>query len=160
MNLVQPIQRRENMKRTIRLTSLIALLGFSAPTFATPIHAVLYKNPQCSCCEAYADYLRSNGFDVEIKPTNDLEQINLKAGVPANLEGCHTMFIEGYVVDGLVPVDIVKKLLSEKPAIAGVTLPGMPAGAPGMEAAGAKTGPFTIYAFTKDGPKPTVYATE
>lgn len=146
------------MKRTIRLASLVALLGFSAPTFAAPIHAVLYKNPQCSCCEAYADYLRANGFEVEVKATNDLARISLKAGVPANLEGCHSMFIEGYVVDGLVPVDIVKRLLSEKPSIAGVTLPGMPSGAPGMP--GLKTGTFTIYAVAKDGAAPTVYATE
>jgi hypothetical protein len=146
------------MKRTIRLVSLVALLGFSGPVLAEPIHAVLYKNPQCSCCEAYADYLRANGFDVEIKPTNDLAQISLKAGVPANLEGCHTMFVGGYVVDGLVPVDVVKRLLSEKPAIAGVTLPGMPMGAPGMS--GPKIGTFTIYAVAKDGAAPTVYATE
>ena len=148
------------MKRTasIRLASLIALLGFSAPTFAEPIHAVLYKNPQCSCCEAYADYLRANGFDIEIRPTNDLARISFKAGVPANLEGCHTMFVEGYVVDGLVPVDVVKRLLSEKPAIAGVTLPGMPMGSPGMP--GPKIGTFTIYAVAKDGAAPTVYATE
>jgi hypothetical protein len=146
------------MKRTIRLAGLTTLLGFSAPSFAEPIHAILYKNPQCSCCEAYADYLRANGFDVEIKPTNDLARISLKAGVPANLEGCHTMFVEGYVVDGLVPVDIVRKLLSERPAIAGITLPGMPLGSPGMP--GPKTQAFTVYAVAKDGKAPTVYATE
>jgi hypothetical protein len=158
MNVDQLTRRRENMKRTIRLVSLVALLGFSGPVLAEPIHAILYKNPQCSCCEAYADYLRANGFDVEIRPTNDLSQISLKAGVPANLEGCHTMFIGGYVVDGHVPVDIIRKLLTEKPAIAGVTLPGMPSGSPGMF--GKKTETFTIYAVTKNGTAPTVYATE
>ena len=61
-------------------------------------------------------------------------------------------------VDGLVPVDIVKKMLSERPQIAGITLAGMPAGAPGM--GGSKTGPFTVYAFTKDGKAPSVYAIE
>jgi hypothetical protein len=110
------------------------------------------------CCEGYADYLRTNGFDVEVKPTHDLAQISLKAGVPAELEGCHTMFIKGYVVDGHVPVDVIRKLLSEKPAIAGITLPGMPSGSPGMY--GTKTEKFTIYAVTKDGKEPTVYATE
>jgi hypothetical protein len=146
------------MKRTIRLVSLVGLVGFTGQTFATPIQAILYKNPQCSCCEAYADYLRANGFEVEIRPTNDLTPISLKAGVSAKLEGCHSMFVDGYVVDGLVPVDIVRKLLTEKPAIAGVTLPGMPAGAPGMP--GPKTATFTIYTVTKDGKAPTVYATE
>ena len=85
-------------------------------------------------------------------------QIAFDAGVPADLEGCHTLMVDGYVVDGLVPVDIVKKLLTERPAITGITLAGMPAGAPGM--GGSKAGPFTVYAFTKDGKAPTVYATE
>ena len=146
------------MNRTTRLIGFATLLSFSEPTLAAPIHAVLYKNPSCMCCEGYADYLRTNGFDVEVKPTHDLAQISLKAGVPAELEGCHTMFIKGYVVDGHVPVDVIRKLLSEKPAIAGITLPGMPSGSPGMY--GTKTEKFTIYAVTKDGKEPTVYATE
>jgi hypothetical protein len=111
------------------------------------------------CCEGYADYLRKNGFTVEVKPTNDLTEISRKAGVPESLEGCHTMFVERYpyVVDGHVPVEVVRKLLSEKPAIAGITLPGMPSGSPGMF--GKKTEKFVIYAFDKDGANPTVYAT-
>jgi len=128
------------------------------PAVAEPIQATLYKNPQCTCCEGYATYLRQNGFAVDVKPTNDLTEISRKAGVPENLQGCHTMFVGGYVVDGHVPVDVVNKLLSERPAIAGITLPGMPLGAPGM--AGTKNGTFTVYAVTKDGKAPTVYATE
>ena len=68
------------------------------------------------------------------------------------------MFIDGYVIDGHVPVDIVRRLLSERPKIAGITLPGMPAGSPGMS--GTKTGPFVVYALPRDGGVPTVYATE
>jgi len=146
------------MNRTIRLAGFTALLALSTPALAEPIHAILYKNPQCRCCESYAAYLRDNGFEVEVKPTNDLAEISRKAGVPEQMEGCHTMFIDGYVIDGHVPVDVVRKLLSAKPAIAGITLPGMPAGSPGM--VGAKTEQFTIYAVTKDGKAPTVYATE
>ena len=146
------------MKKIIRLAGLMTLLLAAPPALAAPVHAVLYKNPQCSCCEAYAAYLQKNGFDVDIKPTDDLTQISAKAGVPSDLEGCHTMFVDGYVVDGLVPVEVIKKLLSERPAIIGITLPGMPQGAPGMD--GNSDGPLTIYAFTKDGKAPTVYATE
>lgn len=120
--------------------------------------AVLYKNPQCSCCEGYADYLRGNGFDVAVKPTNDLAMISHNAGVPEQLEGCHTMFIDGYVIDGHVPVDVVRRLLAERPSIKGITLPGMPAGSPGM--VGQKTAPFIVYALPKDGGPPTVYAKE
>jgi hypothetical protein len=149
------------MKLATRRTALTALLATALPLpvfAAAPTRVTLYKNPQCSCCEGYAAYLRQNGFQVDVKPTNDLAEISLKAGVPADLEGCHTAFIDGYVVDGHVPVATIRKLLSERPAIAGITLPGMPLGSPGM--VGIKSGPFTIYAVTKDGKAPTVYATE
>jgi len=142
----------------LRIGTALAILAAPLPALAEPIHALLYKNPQCSCCEGYAAYLRQNGFEVEVKPSNDLAEISSKAGVPADLEGCHTMFVEGYVVDGHVPADVIQKLLKEKPAIAGITLPGMPMGAPGM--VGTKTEPFTIYALSKDGSAPTVYAVE
>jgi len=148
------------MKSATRRTAVTTLLGLALPLpvlAAAPTQVTLYKNPQCSCCEGYAAYLRQSGFAVDVKPTNDLAQISLKAGVPADLEGCHTAFIDGYVVDGHVPVEVIRKLLSERPAIAGITLPGMPAGSPGM--LGTKTEPFTIYAVTKDGKAPSVYAT-
>jgi hypothetical protein len=124
---------------------------------AAPIQATLYKNPQCSCCEGYAQYLEKNGFKVDVKPTNDLAEISRNAGVPEDLEGCHTMFVGAYVVDGHVPVEVIRKLLAEKPGIAGITLPGMPSGSPGMT--GPKTEAWTIYAVTKDGKPPKVFAT-
>jgi hypothetical protein len=136
---------------------MFSALAPALPVHAAPIQAILYKNPQCSCCEGYAAYLRENGFDVDVKPTNDLEEISQKAGVPEDLQGCHTMFVEGYVVDGHVPVEVIKKLLSERPKIAGITLPGMPQGSPGMT--GRKSGSFVIYAVSKDGAPPKVYAT-
>jgi hypothetical protein len=145
-------------KTAILVGTALAILTAPLPALAGPIHAVLYKNPQCSCCESYAAYLEQNGFKVDIKPTNDLAEISSNAGVPPELEGCHSMFVEGYVIDGLVPVDVIQKLLAQRPAIAGITLPGMPIGAPGM--AGTKTGPFTIYALSKDGSAPRVYAVE
>ena len=146
------------MRRTYRLAAFAVAFAMPLPALAATIDAVMYKNPQCSCCENYAAYLEKNGFKVEVKPVNNLSQISSDAGVPSDIEGCHTLMVDGYVVDGLVPVDIVKKLLTERPAITGITLAGMPAGAPGM--GGSKTGPFTVYAFTKDGKAPTVYATE
>ena len=146
------------MKLTYRLAALSLLIATPMPAVAATINAVMYKNPQCSCCEAYAAYLEKNGFKVDIKPVNNLSQLSSDAGVPAELEGCHTLMVDGYVVDGLVPVDVVKKLLAERPAIAGITLAGMPMGAPGM--GGAKSETWTIYAFTKDGKAPTVYVTE
>lgn len=116
---------------------------------AEPIPATLYKNPGCACCEGYAQYLDQNGFRVDVKPTNDLAEISAKAGVPEELEGCHTMFVGGYAVDGHVPVEAVRKLLAERPPIRAITLPGMPEGSPGM--VGTKQEAFTIYAIGPDG---------
>ena len=144
-------------RRTFCLGAAVTLLASPLRAIAASTKATLYKNPECSCCEGYAAYLRNNGFEVDVKPTNDLAQISQKAGVPAKYQGCHTMFVENYVVDGHVPVEIVRKLLTERPAIAGITLPGMPTGSPGM--VGKKTKTFVIYAVTKDGKAPSVYAT-
>lgn len=137
--------------------ALLTLPASPLRAVAAPTKAILYKNPQCNCCEGYAAYLRQNGFEVDVKPTNDLAEISQKAGVPEKYQGCHTTLVDGYVVDGHVPLEIVRKLLTERPAIAGITLPGMPTGSPGMT--GEKTQPFVIYAVTMDGKEPTVYAT-
>jgi len=134
-------------RRALLITaSAVALTG---PGCAESVPVKLYKNPECGCCEGYADYLRHHGFAVTVKATPDLSEISRKAGIPAELQGCHTAFIGDYVVDGHVPVEAIKKLLVEHRAIKGIALPGMPEGSPGM--AGNKTGPFTIYAIDQEG---------
>lgn len=145
------------MMLTRRAALIGMLLAVPFRASASTIAVTLYKNPQCSCCEGYVAYLKENGFTVESKPTNDLAEISRKAGVPEQYQGCHTAFMEGYVVDGHVPVEAIRKLLAERPAVAGITLPGMPMGSPGM--GGTKTEPFTIYAVSKDGSAPTVFMT-
>jgi hypothetical protein len=139
-----------------------ALIGGATgviPLNAEPVHArgeaTLYKNPQCGCCEGYADYLRHNGFKVNAVSTNDLTVMGQKYGIPDDLAPCHISLIGGYVVGGHIPIEVVNRLLSEKPQITGITLPGMPEGTPGMP--GQKPGPLEIYEIGKDPPK--VYAT-
>ena len=134
-------------RRALLITA--SALALTRPARAGPVSVMLYKNPECGCCDGYADYLRRNGFTVTAKTTNDLAEISRKAGVPPELQGCHTAFIGDYVVDGHVPVEVIKKLLAEHPVIKGITLPGMPSGSPGMS--GEKTGPLTIYAIGQDG---------
>jgi hypothetical protein len=143
------------------LTRRILLLSASAfavtgPLHAAPVTVKMFKNPECGCCDGYADYLRHHGFAVTSKATNDLAEISGKAGVPSELQGCHTAFIGDYVVDGHVPVEAITTLLAKHPAIKGIALPGMPAGSPGMP--GEKAGPFTIYAIGQDG-KSSVFLT-
>jgi hypothetical protein len=144
----------------VRNLLTLVLLGVtlsSGPANAEqPYSATLYKNPQCSCCEGYADYLRENGFEVTVKPTHDLPLMQRQYGVPEPLVGCHTTLVDGYVVEGHVPIGPVLRMLTERPAIKGISLPGMPAGSPGMF--GEKTAPFTIYEIG-DGPA-KVYAVE
>ena len=147
------------MNRRVLLLGSTFVTAFALrPARAELVKATLYKSPQCTCCDEYAAYLRQHGFEVEVHKTNDLTDISRKAGVPAKFQGCHTMFVDGYVVDGHVPVGLVRKLLSERPAIAGLSLPGMPAGSPGMT--GVKNEPFTVYAVKKDGAPPEIYARE
>jgi hypothetical protein len=146
-----------------KLLSVLVIAGIATITFlATPEasaqsrEVTLHKNPGCQCCDGYADYLRQNGFTVTVKPTHDLSQMSHAAGIPEDFQGCHLSQIDGYVVSGHVPVETVNRLLSERPDIAGVTLPGMPMGSPGMS--GSKTEPFTIYEI--GGKAPEIYAVE
>ena len=111
----------------------------------------LYKNPQCECCEGYADYLRLNGFEVKVIPTNDLTVMGEKYGILDSLQPCHLSLIGGYVVGGHIPIEVIDRLLSEKPQITGISLPGMPPGTPGMP--GNKPGPLTIYEIGLRPPK-------
>ena len=126
----------------------------AAETKGLPV--MLYKTPGCECCSGYADYLRSHGFTVTVKETEKLASISGNAGIPAELQGCHTSFLGGYVVDGHVPIEAVQKLLAERPAIKGLALAGMPPGSPGMP--GPKQEPFIIHAIDKEG-KSSVYMT-
>ena len=105
--------------------------------------------------ESDASYLRHNGFQVKVIPTNDLTVMGEKYGITDSLQPCHISLIGGYVVGGHIPIEVVNRLLSDKPQIAGITLPGMPEGRPGMP--GKKPGPLQIYEIAKGPAK--VYAT-
>jgi hypothetical protein len=131
-----------------RRIALVMIASAPLPALAEATSVTLYKYPQCDCCEGYADYLRQNGFAVDVKPTNDLATLSRQAGVPEELDGCHISLIDGYVVEGHVPIPAIRKLLAERPAIKAITLPGMPEGSPGM--IGSKRAPFVIYAVAND----------
>lgn len=137
--------------------TVMTLAAFACPApAAAAVPATLYKNPNCGCCEGYANYLRQHGFDVEEVSTHDLSLLRRQHGIPDSLEGCHTTLIGKYVVEGHVPIGAVQKLLAERPNIKGISLPGMPEGSPGMT--GQKSEPFIIYEIAEGPPK--VYARE
>lgn len=124
---------------------LAAAIG-SAPARADEpvLSGTLYKDPACGCCAEYGTYLRENGFELEIVNTEDMASIKHAHGVPEDYEGCHSLVIGDYIVEGHVPVAAILRLLTEQPEIAGISLPGMPMGSPGMS--GDKEAPFEIYA--------------
>jgi hypothetical protein len=96
-------------------------------------------------------HLQENGFEVQLQHVTDaqLAEIKRQYAIPPALEGCHTGVVGGYVVEGHVPADVLRRLLAEKPEVAGLAVPGMPAGSPGME--GAPAVPFDVLTFTQDG---------
>jgi hypothetical protein len=134
---------------------LMLLVAANVSALAEPPAAVMYINPQCSCCLGHANYLRQNGFKITVKETQEMSLIRRQHGVPEKLEGCHIMLIGGYVVEGHVPASAIKKLLAERPKIKGISLPGMPEGSPGMT--GVKAEPFKILEITD---KAKVFAVE
>jgi hypothetical protein len=105
---------------------------------------VVYKSPDCGCCVGHVAYLRNLDFTVDVIETRQLASIKSQYNIPYNMQSCHTAVIEGYFVEGHVPIEAISKLLEEKPDIDGIALPDMPAGSPGMP--GIKSGPFIIYA--------------
>ena len=94
---------------------------------------VVYKEATCPCCNKWVEYMRTNGFRVVTYDVTDLDAVKQKHSITSNLQSCHTTEVGGYYVEGHVPVDLVRKLLAERPRIAGITVPGMPVGSPGME---------------------------
>lgn len=118
--------------------------------------AVVYKSPTCGCCNAWVEHMKQNGFRVEAHDTSNVDPIKDAGHVPQNGRSCHTAQIGKFVIEGHVPADLIKKLLAENPAdVAGLTVPGMVTGSPGME--GPNPQHYDILAFTRDG-QTRVYA--
>lgn len=115
----------------------------------------VYKSASCGCCGKWVDYLRANGFEVKVVDMDDLSEIKSASGVPRSLQTCHTAIVEGYVVEGHVPVDALRTLLHDRPKVAGIGVPGMPVGSPGMDGTPAQH--YDVIAWDKTG-KTSVFA--
>lgn len=114
------------------------------------LNAVVYSSPSCSCCEGWSEHLRKHGFSVRNVKTSDLKAIKQKYNLPSELASCHTAIINGYVIEGHVPADDIKRLLENKSDLVGISVPQMPVGTPGMESGDQKE-PFTVVSFDKNG---------
>ncbi len=109
-----------------------------------PALITVYSSPTCGCCHEYESYLEKSGFAVESIKTDDVSEMKDELNIPEDMRSCHTAQVGEYFIEGHVPVEAIRKLLEEQPPIAGIALPGMPPGSPGM--GGDKEQPFTIYA--------------
>ena len=131
---------------------------YTQPKAAAALPKVsVYKTSSCGCCKLWVDHLKTNGFDVQAMDVSsaDVRAVSKAAGLKDEDVSCHTAKIGNYTVEGHVPADDIKRMLKEKPAIAGLSAPGMPQGSPGMEQ--GRTEPYNVIAFKKDGTS-TVFA--
>ena len=119
-----------------------------AVTDALP-KALVYKTPTCGCCSLWVDHMREAGFEVDARDLNDIIPVKIDAGVPPRMSSCHTTLIDGYVVEGHIPAEHVKRLLEERPDVVGIAVPGMPIGSPGMEGIGAR--PYQVLSWDRQG---------
>ena len=110
----------------------------------------VYRTPTCGCCGGWIEHMKQEGFQVTDIKTTEIEKIKQQYNLPAGLESCHTSIADGYVIEGHIPALEVKRLLTEKPDVAGIAVPGMPLGTPGMEAGDIKE-PFQVLAFNQKG---------
>jgi hypothetical protein len=148
------------MKRRAVLTLLTAAAAaLSLPVVARqalpPVQ--VFKDPNCGCCGAWVEHMKAAGFSVTVTEVEDTSVARRKYGLPEKFGSCHTAVVGGYVVEGHVPADDVKKLLVMKPVAIGLTVPGMPVGSPGMEM-GSRKDPYQVLLIAKDG-RERVFAT-
>jgi len=133
---------------------VIALVGLGAYVQfgggASYPSVTVYKSPTCNCCGDWVTHLKDSGFEVNVESQLRVGSVKQKLGVPKALAACHTATVGGYVVEGHVPAQDMKRLLTEKPDVRGVGVPGMPVGSPGMER-GGRVEPYDVVTFTAAG---------
>ena len=111
----------------------------------------VFKSPTCGCCSKWIGHMRQHGFTVTSTDLADVSVIKKQHQVPGAVSSCHTALVDGYVVEGHVPATDVLRLLKTRPAVAGIAVPKMPIGSPGMEVEGTKPEPYDVVSFDKQG---------
>lgn len=132
---------------TLGVAAVAAQSQKAAPTME------VFKSPTCGCCSKWVDHVRDNGFTVKVTELSDdaLASLKAKHGIPRTAQSCHTGLVDGFVVEGHVPASEVKRLLKERPAVAGIAVGGMPLGSPGMEVPGQRPQTYNVVTFDKHG---------
>lgn len=164
--MIREFSRRDFLRRGVLSGAALAILGRRAFGLVAghrlplgggpaPIPMAVYMDPGCGCCGKWVGLMQAAGFAVSVQRTTDMASIKKRYGIGSRVASCHTALVGGYLVEGHVPADLIRKMLAEKPKIAGLAVPGMVTGSPGME--GATKDPYDVIAFDSAG-KTSVYA--
>ena len=152
------MQNETTLSRRALLAGLGALplmLSRPAPSRAEALPLVtVTKDPNCGCCDGWADHMKAAGFPVRVIVADDVFPLKARLGVPAALSSCHTAEVDGYVIEGHVPPAAVKRLLDQRPAATGLAVPGMPSGSPGMDFPGVRPEVYDVIVFTPSDQAP------
>ena len=140
--------RRSAQGSSAQATPARAAVGADASVGTRSQAMTVYKGPECPCCDEWIALLRADGFQVEVVEQADMAPVKSRLGVPSAAESCHTATIGGYVIEGHVPTEDIARLLTERPAVVGIAVPGMPTGTPGMD--GPKV-PYKVVSFDRAG---------
>jgi hypothetical protein len=111
----------------------------------------VWKTVGCTCCDGWVEHLKAAGYPVEVEEAADINAIKRARGIPVRTWSCHTAEVDGYLVEGHVPAATIDRVLAERPTVAGVAVPGMPMGSPGMEMPGMEADPYQVMSFTAQG---------
>lgn len=131
----------------------VAALALRRPSLAAEAlpKMVVTRDPNCGCCGAWVAHARAAGFPVEMVEAADVMPLKLRLGVPEALMSCHTAEVGGYVVEGHVPAEAIKRLLAERPQASGIAVAGMPVGSPGMDVPGQAPEAYEVVLFSPSG---------
>ena len=138
----------------IQATGLGAALAGGRGLWALPDNPTtltVYKSPSCGCCAKWVDHVKAAGFTTIVHDDDDMTTVKDNLGVPSRLRSCHTAQVGKYVLEGHVPAEDIQRLLTERPKVAGLAVPGMPASSPGMAVPGEPHEPFEVLAYQADG---------
>jgi hypothetical protein len=147
------LTRRSFVAQATGLT-LAALSGEQLSAQLSRLHPAkltVFKSPTCGCCTKWVDHVKAAGFTVEVHDEEEMDPVKDRLGVPPDLRSCHTGQLEGYLIEGHVPAEDMKRLLTARPKVAGLAVPGMPKSTPGMAVPGEPAEPYTVVSFQKDG---------
>ena len=154
---------RKDLRNTFALGAALFALTLTTGAAAPSVNPApeqtritVYKDPSCGCCKNWIEHLLKHGYRVDAKDTPAMADVKRALGVPEALTSCHTAVVNGYLIEGHVPAADIARLLKQKPKIAGLAVPGMPMGAPGME--GTTSQHYQVLSFDKSG-KTKVFAT-